>query len=70
MPVMLQRRYGIKIGEKKCERLKKQLGLRTLYPHRNTSVPNPRAGKEPYLLKDVEIKEVDQVWISDITYIQ
>ena len=70
MPVMLQRRYGIKIGEKKCERLKKQLGLRTLYPHRNTSVPTPRAGKGPYLLKDVEIKEVDQVWVSDITYIQ
>ena len=44
--------------------------LRTLYPHRNTSVPNPRAGKEPYLLKEVEIKEVDQVWVSDITYIQ
>ena len=70
MPVMLQRRYGIKIGEKKCERLKKQLGLRTLYPHRNTSAPNPRAGKEPYLLKEVEIKGVDQVWVSDITYIQ
>lgn len=70
MPVMLKRRYGIEIGAKKCQRLKKKLGLRTLYPHRNTSAPNPRAEKEPYLLKNKEINEVDQVWTSDITYIQ
>jgi transposase len=43
LPVLLQRRYGIKIGAKKCQRLKKKLGLRTLYPHRDTSAPNPRA---------------------------
>lgn len=30
----------------------------------------PELKKEPYLLKDMEIKEVDQVWTSDITYIQ
>jgi len=70
MPVMLQRRYGIKISQKKCARLKKKLGLRTLYPHRNTSAPNPRAEKKDYLLKDIEIKRIDQVWTSDITYIQ
>ncbi len=70
MPVMLHRRYGIKISQKKCARLKKQLGLRTLYPHRNTSAPNPRAEKNPYILKDIEIKRIDQVWTSDITYIQ
>ena len=70
MPVMLQRRYGIKISQKKCARLKKQLGLRTLYPHRNTSAPNPRAEKKDYQLKDIEIKRIDQVWTSDITYIQ
>ena len=70
MPVMLQSRYGIKIGAKKCQRLKKKLGLRSLYPHRDTSKPNPRAEKEPYLLKAMKINEVDQVWTSDITYIQ
>lgn len=70
MPVMLQSRYGIKIGAKKCQRLKKKLGLRSLYPHRDTSKPNPRAEKEPYLLKDMKINEVDQVWTSDITCIQ
>lgn len=70
MPVLLLRRYGIEIGAKKCQRIKKKLGLRTLYPHRDTSAPNPRAEKEPYLLKNKEINEVDQVWTSDITYIQ
>ena len=38
--------------------------------HRDTSKPNPRAEKEPYLLKDMKINEVDQVWTSDISYIQ
>ncbi|MDO5472501.1 MAG: transposase [Akkermansia sp.] len=61
LPIMLQRRYGIEIGVKKCQRLKKKLGLRTLYPHRDTSAPNPRDEKESYLLKDMEINEVDQV---------
>lgn len=70
MPIMLQTRYGIKIGAKKCQRLKKKLGLRSLYPHRDTSKANPRAEKEPYLLKDMKINEVEQVWTSDITYIQ
>ena len=70
MPVLLQSRYGIKIGAKRCQSLKRKLGLRSLYPHRDTSKPNPRAEKEPYLLKDMKINEVDQVWTSDITYIQ
>lgn len=70
LPILLQRRYGIEIGAKKCQRLKKKLGLLTLYPHRDTSAPNPRAEKESYLLKDMEINEVDQVWTSDITYLQ
>lgn len=51
LPDLLQRRYGIEIGAKKCQRIKKKLGLRTLYPHRDTSAPNPRAEKESYLLK-------------------
>lgn len=70
IPVMLHRRYGIKISQKKCARLKKQLGLRTLYPHRDTSAANPKAEKQGYMLKDIEIKKIDQVWTSDITYIQ
>ena len=70
MPVMLHRRYGIKISQKKCDKLKKQLGLRTLYPHRDTSAVNPKEEKKGYILKDIEIKKIDQVWTSDITYIQ
>ena len=74
--VQIPSEYGIspdlviRWEETRCERLEKQLGLRTLYPHRNTSAPTPHAGKEPYLLKDVEIKEVDQVRVGDITHIQ
>jgi hypothetical protein len=31
MPVLLRSRNGIKTGTKKCQRLKKKLGLRSLY---------------------------------------
>lgn len=62
--------YSIKIGEKTYKRLKKQLGLRTLYPI-GTRV-HPACGQriEPYLLNNITIKEADHVWTSDITYIQ
>lgn len=50
--------------------MKKKLGLRTLYPHRDTSAPNPRAEKKPYMPKNLKIDEIDQVWTSDITYLQ
>ena len=49
MPILLKSRYGINIGAKKCHRLKKKLGLRSLYPHRDASKPNP--GAENYTVR-------------------
>lgn len=48
----------------------KILWIRTLYPHKNTSIPNKAHKKYPYLLKDVEITHSNQVWSTDITYIR
>lgn len=51
MPDVLERRYGIKVGRKRVLRLKREMGLRTVYCHPRTSTSGRgREGKHPYLL--------------------
>ena len=45
------------------------LRLKAIYCKPRTTVPAPENPKYPYLLRDVEITEPDQVWATDITYI-
>ena len=60
---------GFDIGKKQIRRLKRELGLKTMYPQSRTSIPNKAHKKYPYLLRDVDITHVNQVWSTDITYI-
>jgi len=39
-------------------------------PRRNTFQTSPEHLKYPYLLRNLEITEADQVWYADITYIR
>lgn len=61
---------GWKVNRKKVERLRKALGLVTIYPKPNLSKPRQDHKKYPYLLKDLEIICVNQVWSTDITYVR
>lgn len=71
MPDVMERRYGIKVGRKRVLRLKREMGLRTVYCHPRTSTPGRgREGKRPYLLGEMKAIGVDEVWTSDITYLQ
>ena len=45
------------------------LGLKAIYCKPRTTVPAPENPKYPYMLRDLEIIEPDQVWATDITYI-
>lgn len=49
-------RRGYRINHKRVRRLKKSMGLRTVYPrpHFNTSEPHPEHEKFPYLLCKLE----------------
>ena len=69
---LLGRDYGIKVGRTKIERIRKELGLRTIYRHPATSTPSRKReeGKYKYRLKELETIKVDDVWTSDITYLQ
>ena len=46
------------------------MGLEAVFPKRDTSKPYPDHPVYPYLLHDVEITHVNQVWSTDITYIK
>ena len=45
------------------------MGLETLYPKPNTSVPNKAHTIYPYLLNDMKIERPNQVFAADITYL-
>lgn len=51
-------------------KLMKILWIKSLYPHKNTSIANKAHKKYPYLLKDIKITHSNQVWSTDITYIK
>jgi putative transposase len=61
---------GYKIGKDKVRTLLRSMGLEAIYPKPNTSIPNKQHKIYPYLLKDVEITQPNQVWSADITYIR
>lgn len=62
-------REGIVVNRKRVRRLMRQMGLEAIYPKRR----GPKGGEGhkifPYLLRNVAIERVDQVWSTDITYL-
>ena len=50
--------------------LMKLMWIESIYPKPKTSIPNKENKVYPYLLKDVKITKVNQVWSTDITYIK
>ena len=63
------RDLGYKIGRNRVRRLMKIMGIEALVPKPCTSKPNKENHIYPYLLRNRSIKEVDEVWCADITYI-
>lgn len=63
------RQRGYAVNEKRVRRLMQIMGLEAQYPKPRTTVVNPGHRIYPYLLRQVEINRVNQVWSTDITYI-
>lgn len=61
---------GYLINPKRVRRLLRRMGLWAIYPGPSTSKPSPDHHIYPYLLRNVPIRAVNQVWSSDITYIR
>ena len=63
------RKLGHNVGRSRIRRLMRIMGIEALCLKLSTSKRCPEHKIYPYLLRDVEVTEVDQVWCSDITYI-
>jgi putative transposase len=68
MTVWLQRQ-GREVNRKRVQRLMRLMGIEAIYPKPNLSAKGQGHKVFPYLLRDVKIDRVDQVWSTDITYI-
>jgi len=68
MAVVL-RRQGHKAGRKRVSRLMRLMGLEAIYRKPNLSRRHPQHKVYPYLLRNLAITRVSQVWSCDITYI-
>ena len=64
------RSLGHDANIKRIRRLLRLMGLEAIYPKKKTSIADKQHRIYPYLLKKLEISHPNQVWSSDITYIQ
>ena len=61
---------GYQVSLNRVERLYyRVMGLRAIMPGRHTSRRNKKHPVYPYLLRNLKIERVNQVWATDITYI-
>lgn len=61
--------YGLRINRKHVQRLMRRMGMRARYPGARTTHSNKQHKVYPYLLRNLEVNRVNQVWCTDITYI-
>lgn len=69
---MLQKflkREGFEIGRLHVRTLMKRMGLTALYRKPRTTKPGDGHKIYPYLLRDLTVTRVNQVWATDLTYI-
>jgi len=67
---LLERDYGITANRKRIMRLRKKMGLETIWcKPRRTSIPDKGHRKYPYLLGDRIVEWADEAWCADITYV-
>ena len=60
---------GYVVNRKRIRRYMDEMGIYAVYPKPRLSIPDKRAGKVPYLLRNLDIFLPNQVWAIDITYI-
>ncbi len=57
------------VNRKRVSRLMKVMGIQAIYPKPRTTQSNPQHKVYPYLLRNMNIDQSNQVWATDITYI-
>ena len=60
--------HGQLVNRKRVSRLMRLMGIQAIHPGPRTTQPNPQHKIYPYLLRNLNIDQANQVWASDITY--
>ena len=68
--IVLGRDHGLEVNRKRVPRLREEMGLWTIFRGPRTSVAKSTHMKFPYLLRERVVTAPNQVWCSDITYVQ
>ena len=66
----LRKQFGLSAGRNVIRKLMDAMGIEAIHPRKYLSTPNLQHKKYPYLLRNVPIRRVNQVWSTDITYIR
>ena len=66
---VLERDHGLVVNRKRLQRLRREMGLETIYCRPRTSVPDREHVKFPCLLRELAVTRPNQVWCADITYV-
>ena len=66
---LLDRDHGIEVNRKRVQRLRREMGLETIWCKPRTSIPDKAHRIYPYLLRELKVERADHVWCADITYI-
>lgn len=70
MTTYLRKQCDCRVGKDHVRTLLRKMGLVAVFAKPNLSKPNIQHKIYPYLLRDLEIREPNQVWCADITYIR
>jgi putative transposase len=70
MVVELRNRHSMVVNRKRVQRLMRLMRLEAIYPKPRLTQRNQQHKIYPYLLRDVGITRINQVWSTDITYIR
>ena len=66
---VLSRDHGVEVNRKRLQRLRREMGLETIWCRPRTSVAAPEHRKYPYLLRNLKVECPNQAWCADITYV-
>ena len=64
------KRKDYNVNHKRIARIMDTMGIKALYPKKNTSLKCKQNKVYPYLLRALKIERKDQVWSTDSTYIK
>lgn len=60
---------GFSVNRKRVQRLMRRMGITASYPKPRTSKASKGHTIYPYLLRGLELRRANQVWVADITYL-